>query len=179
MKLIRRITDSDIFGGTPELIESVSRYASRGVLIDEEMNAAMMYMSEINLYKLPGGGIEEKETKDESFLREIREETGYEAKVFHKLGYIEEHKMKNDFMQLSYCWIAYARRRVSAVNLSESEKQLGMVVKWMTLDKAMELMNESLINCNDYSTKFMILRDKTILNIAYEILKRNESEHFK
>lgn len=45
MKLIRRITDSDIFGGTPELIESVSRYASRGVLIDEEMNAAMMYMS--------------------------------------------------------------------------------------------------------------------------------------
>lgn len=81
-------------------------------------------------------------------------------------------------MQLSYCWIAYARRRVSAVNLSESEKQLGMVVKWMTLDKAMELMNESLINCNDYSTKFMILRDKTILNIAYEILKRNESETF-
>lgn len=168
MKLIRRITDSDIFGGTPELIESVSRYASRGVLIDEEMNAAMMYMSEINLYKLPGGGIEEKETKDQSFLRE----TGYEAEVFHELGYIEEHKKKNDFMQLSYCWIAYARRRVSAVNLSESEKQCGMMVNWMTLDMAMELMNESLINCNDYSTKFMILRDKTILNIAYEILEQ-------
>ncbi|WP_456290030.1 hypothetical protein M1D70_12855 [Paenibacillus sp. AK002] len=67
MKLIRRITDSDIFGGTHELIESVSRYASRAVLIDEEMNAAMMYMSEINLYRLPGGGIEEKETIDQSF----------------------------------------------------------------------------------------------------------------
>jgi 8-oxo-dGTP diphosphatase len=176
MKMIRKITDSDIFGGTSELMDTVSRFASRGVLIDDQMNVAMMYMSETNLYKLPGGGIEEGETREESYLREIKEETGHEAEILYDLGYIEEHKKRNDFMQFSFCYIAKARRRVSAANLSESELQLGMAVNWMTLDKALEVMNESLTNCNDYSTRFMILRDNTILEIAIKILKESENE---
>ncbi|WP_054958467.1 NUDIX hydrolase [Paenibacillus dakarensis] len=167
MRLIGRITDRDILGGTPEFLGAVSRYASRGVLVDDEMNVAMMYMSKLNLYKLPGGGVEGKETLVQAFLREIREETGYEAEVVHELGYIEEHKSKNDFMQLSYCWIARAQRKVTDVNLSESEQQLGMSVNWMTFKEAIEVMNESLITCTDYSTRFMILRDKTILDKAY------------
>jgi len=134
MKLIRRITDRDIVGGPSELLKSVSRYASRGVLIDDQMNIAMMYMSESNLYKLPGGGIEDKETIDQSFIREIREETGYEAEFVHELGYIEEHKSRNDFMQISFCWIANARRKIGSVQLSDSEKQLGLTVHRMSLD---------------------------------------------
>ncbi|XEC96607.1 NUDIX hydrolase [Paenibacillus tarimensis] len=174
MKLIRRITDSDFSDGSIELMKTVSRYASRGVLIDDLINVAMMYMSEPNLYKLPGGGLEEGETREESFLREIKEETGYEAEILYELGYIEEHKKRTDFMQCSYCFIAKAMRRVSAVNLSESELELGMTINWMALDKALEVMNESLINCNDYSTRFMILRDKTILETAVEILKKRK-----
>jgi 8-oxo-dGTP diphosphatase len=50
--------------------------------------------------------------------------------------------------------------------LSESEMQLGMTVKWMTINKALEVMNYSALNCDDYSTKFMILRDQTILEKA-------------
>ena len=101
MMLIKKITDQDIFGGTFELMEKVSRYASRGVLIDDQLNAAMMYMSEPNLYKLPGGGIEADETREEALLREIKEETGYEAEIIYDLGYIEEHKNRNNFMQIS------------------------------------------------------------------------------
>jgi len=172
MKLIIRITDNDIFKETFKLMETVSRYASRGVLIDDLMNVVMMYMSESNLYKLPGGGLEEGETKEEAFLREIKEETGFEAEIFYELGYIEEHKNRNNFMQYSYCFIAKAGKRVSAVNLSEKELKMGMTYIWMTLDKALEVMNESLINCNDYSARFMILRDKAILEAAVEILKK-------
>lgn len=174
MQLIRKITDHEILGGPIKLIEPVSRFASRGVLIDGALNVAMMYMSKLDLYKLPGGGIEEKETKKQSFLREILEETGYEAEATYELGYIEEHKAKHNFLQISYCWIATVRKRIFTLNLSESEKQLGMTVIWMTLDKALEVMSESLIHCNEYSTKFMILRDKTILEIAYEIITKSE-----
>lgn len=170
MQLIKRITDSDIVGGLPEFMDTVSRYGSRGVLVDRILNVAMMYMAIPNLYKLPGGGMEEGENTEEAFLREIKEETGYEAEVIHKLGYIEEHKKRNDFMQLSYCFIAKALNNASNVMLSESEMQLGMVVKWMTLDKALEVMNESISNCDDYSTNFMILRDKTILEKAVNII---------
>lgn len=66
MQLIKRITDSDILGGTPEFIDCVSRYGSRGVVVDHRNNVAMMYMSKTNLYKLPGGGVDEGELKMKS-----------------------------------------------------------------------------------------------------------------
>lgn len=166
MRLINRITDGDIFGGTFRLLESVSRYASRGVLIDDQLNVAMMYMSKHSLYKLPGGGIEAGETREEALLREIKEETGHEAEIIYELGYIEEHKCRNNFMQISYCFLAKARRSDSAASLSDSEKELGMVVTWMPVEEALDVMNKSLSACNDDSRKFMLYRDKTILEIA-------------
>jgi 8-oxo-dGTP diphosphatase len=169
VQLIKKITESDILGGVPEFIDTVSRYGSRGVLMDKICNVAMMYMSKANLYKLPGGGVNEGEHTKAAFLREIREETGFEADIIHELGYIEEHKKRNDFMQLSYCYIARAGKRQHTM-LSESEELLGMAVEWMTLDKALEVMNDSFLICDDYSTRFMILRDKTILAKTVNIL---------
>ncbi|REK75635.1 NUDIX hydrolase [Paenibacillus paeoniae] len=170
MEMIKRITDNDILGSAPEWIESISRYGARGVLVDDMLNVAMMHMSKTNLYKLPGGGINEGESTKDAFLREVKEETGCEAEIIHELGYIEEHKNKNDFMQFSYCFIAKVRQGISKTMLSDSELQLGMTVEWMTLDKALEVMEHSMSNCNDYSTKFMILRDKIILEKAVGLL---------
>jgi 8-oxo-dGTP diphosphatase len=160
---MKRITDSDFLGGLPEYMDTVSRYGARGVLVDPIWNVAMMYMSKTNLYKLPGGGLEEGEDSRAAFLREVKEETGYDAEIIDDLGYIEEHKRRNDFMQLSYCFIAKAHSNAGLVNLSESERRLGMGTKWMTLDQALKAMNEAALHCDDYSTKFMILRDKTFV----------------
>ncbi|WP_274365884.1 NUDIX hydrolase [Paenibacillus thermotolerans] len=170
MQLIKRITDHDINGDFPSFIETVSRYASRGVLIDDDLNVAMMYMSNLNLYKLPGGGVDEGENRVDAFLREIKEETGYEADLIHELGYIEEHKKRNDYFQLSYCYVAKARNNAGPAMLTEEEIQLGMTVKWMKLDEAVELMNRSAKYCEDYSTKFMLLRDIIIIKKATEVL---------
>jgi 8-oxo-dGTP diphosphatase len=177
--LIKRITDNDIFGGTPELVNIISRYGSRGVLIDTNFNIAMMHMTTIDLLKLPGGGLEAGESGEDAFLREIKEETGYNAEVTYKLGYIEEHKSKNNFLQLSYCYIALASSRTGEINLSESELQLGMAVKWMTLTEALQSIRESFISCSDYSTKFMLLRDMTILEFASDIIKKEKILDFE
>ncbi|MGP3783635.1 NUDIX hydrolase [Paenibacillus sp. 1A_MP2] len=170
MQLIRRITDSDLIGGALEFMDTASRYASRGVLVDDKLHVAMMYMSKINLYKLPGGGIDEGEEIRDAFLREIKEETGYEAEIIYELGYVEEHKNKNNFMQQSYCFVAKAHSCVSNAMLTESETQLGMIVEWMTFEKALEVMNSSEKICSDYSTQFMIVREKAILEKAVEVL---------
>lgn len=170
MQLIKQIKDSDILGGKPASIDFVSRYASRGVLVDSDMNVAMMYMSETDLYKLPGGGIEKGERPEDAFIREIMEETGYEAQITHVLGSIEEHKNRNGFMQLSYCYIALAQHLATTPTLTKKEMQLGMSVTWMTLSQALEVMSDSLSKCRYYSPSFMLLRDKTILEYASGIL---------
>jgi 8-oxo-dGTP diphosphatase len=170
VQLIRKITDNDILGSAPELLDTISRYGSRGVLVDSQLNVAMMYMSKTKLYKLPGGGVDKGENSKDAFLREIQEETGYEAEIFHELGYIEEHKNRNKFFQFSYCYIAKAHASFRDTKLTDNEIQLGMVVEWMSLDQALAMMNDSVLTCTDYSSKFMLLRDKTILEMAARLL---------
>lgn len=58
------ITDSDFYPCKTEYILEINRYASRGMLIDELGNVAMMYMSKNGFYKLPGGGLEKNETEE-------------------------------------------------------------------------------------------------------------------
>jgi 8-oxo-dGTP diphosphatase len=170
VQLIRKITDNDFLGSAPEFLDTISRFGSRGVLVDSSLNVAMMYMSKTNLYKLPGGGVDEGEDAKDAFLREIQEETGYDAEIIHELGYIEEHKNRNKFMQFSYCYIAKANASFRDTMLTDNEMQLGMVVQWMSLDQALTVMNDSVLTCTDYSSKFMLLRDKTILEEAARLL---------
>ncbi len=161
--LIARLTDEDIVGGSRELLKKVNRYASRGILLDDKQNIALLYMSKIGYYKLPGGGIEGEETPEEAFLREIKEETGYEAVILEKLGEIEEHKMQNNFLQHSFCYLAQITSSNSATSLSENEKELGFQLVWMTQQDALEAMKHSLKTCTEYSMRFMLYRELTIL----------------
>lgn len=171
VQLIRKITDNDILGSAPtEFLDTISRFGSRGVVVDKPLNVAMMYMSKTKLYKLPGGGVDEGEDARDAFLREIQEETGYEAEIIHELGYIEEHKNRNKYLQFSYCYIAIAKASFRDTKLTENEIQLGMAVQWMSLDQALAVMNDSVLTCTDYSSKFMLLRDMTILKEAVRIL---------
>lgn len=87
--LISKITDCDIIGGKSEYLNEVTRYGARGILLDDNLNIAMMYMSENGYYKLPGGGIEASETPEMAFLREVKEETGYSSVIVKELGYVE------------------------------------------------------------------------------------------
>lgn len=170
MQWLKTITDSDFVGGEPEFMEVVSRYASRGVLINDELKVAMMEMSGASLYKLPGGGVEEGEERAAAFLREIKEETGYDAVIIEAIGYIDEHKNRNQFMQRSYCYMAKATKQPGNTALTEEETQLGMRVKWMSLEEAVAQLRNLIDRCEDYSTSFMLLRDLTILEHASRLL---------
>lgn len=163
MRLIKRLNDSDFFGGVPTFVNNITRNSSRGLLLDNKLNVAMMYMTKHDVYKLPGGGLEEGETKEEAFLREIKEETGYDAEIIGNLGYIEEHKNRNEFRQHSYCFMAKTLKTKTEVLLTEDERITGLTLHWMTMEKALMLMNNSLGNCDEYSMNFMIIRDKIIL----------------
>jgi len=166
LRQLKRITDSDFGGGEPEFLNEVSRHAARGVLLNRDGQVAMMEMAVHSLYKLPGGGLEENEEKKEAFLREIREETGHDAVIIHTLGYIDEHKLRNQYMQRSYCYIAKITSKQGNTALTDEEIQLGMRMRWMSLEEAIAQLHDSIDHCEDYSTRFMLLRDLTILELA-------------
>lgn len=163
--LISKITDADIIGGKAEVLKDVSRYGARGILIDDNHNIAMIFMSKNGYYKLPGGGIEESETPEMAFVREVKEETGYCSVIVEELGYIEEHKIQNNFMQHSYCFLAKITSKNQMTSFTDNEKDLGFGLVWMTYKNALEVMQNSFESCTDYSMRFMLLRDKIILEV--------------
>lgn len=162
--LIAKLTDADLFGGEPRYLNEVTRKGARGILIDDKKRIAMMYMSSVDCYKLPGGGIELNETIEEAFLREIKEETGYDATIIGYLGEIEEHKAKAQFLQVSYCFLATKKESVQSQSLTDWEQELGFQLTWMTYQQAFESLQKSYLQCEDYFMKFMIYRDFRILD---------------
>jgi len=171
VKLIKKITDSDLFGGREEYLDQVSRYAARGVLINENLKIYLIYLKAKDLYKLPGGGIKKSESREEAFLREILEETGYRAEIISNPGYIEEHKVKNDFLQRSYCYIAEAKNDSGDTDLTDKEKDNQLKFFWVNPWQALKHLDESVNKCSDYRDKFMVYRDKIILRESLKNLK--------
>ncbi len=51
------------------------RPSVRGIIIENNL-VAMMHSKKYNYYKLPGGGIENTETHEQTLIREVREESG-------------------------------------------------------------------------------------------------------
>ncbi|WP_127531442.1 NUDIX hydrolase [Paenibacillus kobensis] len=176
MKLIRTITDSDFIGGRIVLLPFVSRVASRGVLLNEKKQIAMMDLATLKLSKLPGGGVEKGENYEQAFVREIKEETGYVCEIVHTLGYIEEHKNRNNFMQRSYCYIAKASNDCGPVMLTAQEKRLGMNLNWMHMKDAIRTLSHSAAVLKDHSSRFTLLRDLTIIEEADKWLNGHKAE---
>jgi len=73
-----KITDADIIGGNKNLLKDVTRYASRGLLVDDN-NIALMHMPKNGYYKLPGGGLEEFESPEMALVS--WEKSKYQASI--------------------------------------------------------------------------------------------------
>lgn len=169
MNLIAKITDEDIGEKMVDMKDNIYRKASRGIVLDENGNIAIFYKKNKNLYKLPGGGLEQNESFEEAFIREVREEVGCEVEIVGNLGYIEEYKTKSNYMQCSYVYIGKIIRKLDHLELTKMEEAEGGERLWMTPKEALEKMKQS-YSCllaseytNLYSTKIVAKRDIRIL----------------
>lgn len=57
------------------------REAARAVLLDDDGHIPLLYVSNLNYHKLPGGGIDEGEDKMQGLARECLEEVGSEVEI--------------------------------------------------------------------------------------------------
>lgn len=82
-------------------------------------------------WALPGGYLSWNETTEEGVIREVREETGVDAKVIKLLGvYSDPHRVKTEVLEnVAVVYIAKPLSDKAASALDEVEK-----VEWVSLD---------------------------------------------
>lgn len=66
-----------------------------GIIFDEQKRVLLVHRRDYDLWNLPGGTLEDFESPKNAVIREVREETGLEVKVFKLLG-VYNKENKND-----------------------------------------------------------------------------------
>jgi 8-oxo-dGTP diphosphatase len=166
--LLLTIRESDIENNaTQPNNEYRERFASRGVLLDENNQVYLLNVSKHGYHKLPGGGIDDGEDKETAFYRELLEEVGCNAEIIAELGEIVEYRNYDDIglKQTSYCYLARQKGEQQQSDLEQGELDLGMFeLKAKNIDEAISLLE----NDKPESTegKFIQKRDLHILKTA-------------
>lgn len=169
MKSICKLTDNDIGEQYIGLENPRVRLGARGIVVRNDGKIAIFNKSNKNEYKLPGGGIENDETPEEAFKREVLEETGCIVEIIEKLGVTEEYKSQINFKQISNVFVAKVIKDTKHLNVTQKEKDEGARLLWETPPKALELITDcfgKLVKSDYesiYATKFVVLRDRKIL----------------
>jgi 8-oxo-dGTP pyrophosphatase MutT (NUDIX family) len=166
MKLLREINLESLPKNKLDTIKF--RQAARAVVFDDERNLALLHVSNLGYYKLPGGGLDEGESMLQALKRECLEEIGCEIEVEQEVGLIVEYREKFNLKQESYCYIAHVLGKKGVTALTPPEIAQGFKLMWVPLRDAVRLVSES--NSEDYQGLFIVPRDLAFLRETERIL---------
>ena len=159
MEVLLEINSKDYKG---EEINKIRR-ATRAVLIDENDKIALLNVSKLGIYKLPGGGIDEGEEIEESLKRECYEETGCEIKDIKEIGVVVENR--NSLKQINYCFICNVKSK-GKPEFTQKELDLGFKVEWVSINEAVDKIRSGNKKISGASNS--ILRESFIVEKAIE-----------
>lgn len=165
MEIIRTIREEDVGTDFPTPSLYKERVAARAIVFDRDGNIALLHATKKNYHKLPGGGVEVGEDIETGLARELLEEIGCVAENLRELGIIEEYRNKFDLHQLSHCFLADLSGGMGVPDLEEDEIAEGFETVWMNLEDSIRTLEKE-IGIDDYTAKFMCLRDLTFLKEA-------------
>ncbi len=169
MSLNKVIDDSYFNLETKIFKEPKIRIAARGIILNNLNQIAIFHKKNKNEYKLPGGGIDFKETPEEAFIREVLEETGLVVEITKKLGIIEEQKSQDNFIQKSYVFLSKVIKDTGQLSLTQKEKDEGGSYLWLSPEEGLKKISNCIKNLKEskyenlYHSKFIVARDKYIL----------------
>lgn len=114
--------------------EKWPREASRGVVRFSDGDVLVFLKEKIGQYKLPGGGREDGETPEETFVREVHEETGYNVKNVQKIG------ITKGYTQTSHVFLAEPDGEAADFHPDEDEVAQGARCLKMDPDEVLAKM---------------------------------------
>ncbi len=133
----------------------IYRTAVRAIII-KDGKILMVFSEKSNEYKFPGGGIEKDEPREVALRREVIEEVGREIiSVNESLGYTDQ--LYNDiydedkyFYQRSYYYFCEVNDEYVGMKLSESERALRFLPRWVTLEEAIRVNQKKVDTDNEF-----------------------------
>jgi 8-oxo-dGTP diphosphatase len=167
MELLKEIKDKEFSDNKSALR---IREASRAVLFNKDDLIPLLFVSQHNYHKLPGGGIDEGEDRLQALVREILEEVGSEIEVTREIGKIIEFRSKQNLKQTSYCYLGEALSE-GEPSFTKKELRRGFRLVWTSLDEAIFKIESD--KPESYSGYFVRQRDLAFLKEAEKIMKEN------
>lgn len=171
MKLIKKVTGID--EDNQEMNNPDVRIAVRGIVLDDKNRLALLHRTSKNDYKLVGGGVDEGESHEQAFKREVLEESGCEVEIIKELGYVEEHRKRENYKHISYTYIAKVVHDTGFPNFTQKEIEQGCNTCWFSVDEALNrvkntnningVVDNSIREYNSYNARFVTERETAII----------------
>ena len=119
------------------------RPSVRGIII-RDGKIAMMHSLKYDYYKLPGGGIEQGESYEETLIREVQEESGLVVKTdsIREYGYvrrIEKGRIEDIFIQENFYYLCDAEDEPISQNLDDYEAEERFTLEFVTPEHAIDI----------------------------------------
>ncbi len=162
MKIIKEVFDTDFDPGRKmsDWEKYSVRRCSRGI-VEKDGKIAIMHVTNLGFYKLPGGGIKFGETNEQGFVREVSEEVGASVKISSNPGAVIEWRDGFKLLQISYVYFSKVVGDINKNKLEEDEKADGFSLIWVDPAQALTLVSSG--KRDDYESNFIIIRDAAIL----------------
>lgn len=139
MRLIGELNDKLVLG-QDGLSNKAPRLTARAIVRNQSGLYAVMYSDKLNLYSLPGGGVEEGEDVLTALRREVYEEVGCTCDEVTELGIITENRASLDYTQINFYYAVTTNRVSGKTHLTESEQASNTVVQWHSFDEMVRLI---------------------------------------
>ena len=132
-----------------------NRHSVRGIII-RNGRIAMAHVLKYGFYKFPGGGSEGCETKIETLVREVREESGLVVKPETAVPYgMVERTQKSRrgelYNQDNFYYLCEAEDEIASQKLTESESESGYTLEFVDPKEAIRASKAS----DSYSDRFV------------------------
>lgn len=162
MKLLFEIDKKNYIAGG----EVFSRPSARAIIIRNE-KIAVIYSRKNCYYKIPGGGIENREDYIIAMMREVKEEMGLtvipdSVREFGYVHRIEKGKHEPIFVQDNFYYFCEVEDKQSDTAYSENEKKEDFIPMWVEISDVIKA-NKKYLENNAWNT--MIEREVRVLEM--------------
>ena len=179
MRLICELNDKIVLG-TDGMSTKTPRITARAIVKNQDGEYAVMYADKFKLHSLPGGGVEDGEDVLTALRREVYEETGCDCDEIQELGIVSENRASLDYTQINHYFVVSTNHTSRENHLTESEQANCTVVKWVTFEEAVRLINEQ--EFERVQAKYLKARDVVALreyaNVFLNAVHKNKEKYY-